>query len=227
MIFIGDCHGAFKTYKYILFNMLHKGGSKGTPCSLQCGDMGIGFPEKGIGYEKDGKSYAPELGQEHKFIRGNHDDPALCRSHPNYAGDWKYFKHPDIFVVGGGYSVDYKWRVPNVTWWENEELSNCQLGQMFRFYKQYKPRIVVSHECPSVVLYKVVTNSLKLLKRSRTEKMLQNMYEYHQPEFWIFGHHHNRKEIDAGGVHFVALNELVRTVKLSDCIYEIPNLEWK
>jgi len=207
--------------------MIQKGGVKGMDCSIQCGDMGVGFPEKGIGYDKDGISYAPEVDKNHKFIRGNHDDPAICRAHPNYAGDWKYYSHPNIFVVGGGFSVDYRMRMPNVTWWEDEELSNRQFGQMFRFYKQYKPRIVVSHECPSVVLYNVATNAAKLVNRSRTEEMLQKMYEYHKPEFWIFGHHHRRKELDKGGVHFVALNELLHTVKISDCIYEIPDVRWE
>lgn len=226
MLFIGDVHGSFKTYKFILCNMQYKGGTKGVSSSLQLGDMGIGFPSGNDRYEKNGKTYAPELGQEHKFIRGNHDDPSLCRSHPSYAGDWKYYKHPDIFVVGGGFSVDYMWRTPDLTWWQDEELNNRQIGQMIRFYKKYKPRIVSSHECPTVVKRKVITNYDKLRKESRTEQALQRMFEIHKPEFWIFGHHHNRIDVQESGVNFVALNELIHTPKISDCIYEIPNLEW-
>jgi hypothetical protein len=29
-------------------------------------------------------------GSEHKFLGGNHDDPALCRKHPNYLADYRY-----------------------------------------------------------------------------------------------------------------------------------------
>jgi len=226
MLFIGDVHGSFKKYEYILFKMQHKGGVKGVPCSLQVGDMGLGFRERGEGYEKDGKTYAPELGPEHKFIRGNHDDPALCNSHPNYAGDWKYFKYPDIFVVGGGFSIDYYWRTPGISWWENEELTNRQAGQMLRYYKKYKPRIVVTHECPTIVKENVLTNSAKRDITSKTELKLQEMYENHKPEFWIFGHHHRKLELNIGGVHFVGLHELIHSEKLNDCIYEIDDLEW-
>jgi len=227
VLFIGDVHGSFKTYEYLLFKMQHKGGGKGVACSLQVGDMGLGFIRRGNdGYEKDGKTYAPELGPEHRFIRGNHDDPAICRSHPNYAGDWKFFKPPNLFVVGGGFSIDYYWRTPGISWWENEELTNRQKGQMLRFYKQYKPRIVATHECPTVVKKDIVTNPDKLKKISRTEAMLEEMYECHKPEFWIFGHHHQKKEMDVGGVHFVGLDELLHSSKLNDCIYDIPELKW-
>ncbi len=226
MLFIGDVHGEFKTYLYILQKMQHKGGKIGVDCSIQLGDMGIGFL-KGEQHvlKKDGKTWSPELGPEHKFIRGNHDDPTMCRVHPNYAGDWKYFTKPNIFAVSGGFSVDWYWRTPGISWWDEEQMGDHQMGQMFRWYKHYKPRIVVSHECPTVVKERVATNAEKLKKRSRTEIKLQEMYEQHQPEFWIFGHHHKKFEVDAGGVHFVGLSELMDG-KINDCIYSMPDLNW-
>jgi len=225
MLFIGDVHGEFKTYLYVLFRMQHKGGKRGVSCSFQLGDMGIGFQKGQDGFKKDGKTWSPELGPEHKFIRGNHDSPALCRVHPNYAGDWRYFRKPDIFAVGGGYSVDYHWRTRNVSWWEDEQLNNRQMGQMFRFYKQYRPSIVVSHECPSVVKDAVLTNEEKRGKTSATEAKLQQMYEFHKPKLWIFGHHHKRYEVEVNGTMFVGLGEL-RYGKTSECVFEIPDLTW-
>lgn len=206
--------------------MQHKGGHRGLPCSLQLGDMGIGFPEKNQGYERDGLSYSPELGQEHKFIRGNHDDPALCRKHCNYAGDWEYFRRPNIFVVSGGFSIDHAYRIKNIDWWEDEELNDTQLDHMFESYKKFKPRIVATHECPTIIKKNAITNYSKLNKISRTEEMLQNMFDWHKPEFWIFGHHHKKIELSVDGVKFIGLNELLYTEKLNDCIYEIPNVEW-
>ena len=211
--------------------MQHKGGVKGVPCSFQTGDFGMGFSERDPIYSKDGKGWFPPIDRNHKFARGNHDDPSLCYGHPNYAGDYGYFEKPEIFYVSGGFSVDYFLRqardaiTGNKTWWENEELTQEQLDDAIEYYTTVKPKIMVSHECPTVVKYDVVTNPLKKDLISRTEKCLQRMFEIHQPEFWIFGHHHIRKNVWIQGTQFVALDELYDG-KIGNCIYEIPDLEW-
>lgn len=205
--------------------MQHKGGDKGVDCSFQVGDMGIGFPEKKTPYIKDKKTWFPPIDENHKFLRGNHDDPAMCSEHPNCVDDFGYFSTPDIFYVSGGYSVDFMDRTPNIDLWENEELEEYQFEQAMELYKKEKPRIMVSHEGPIVVKYDVVTNPIKKVIITRTERHLQEMFEVHQPEFWIFGHHHIRKNVWVQGTQFVALRELIFG-KISDCIYEIPNLKW-
>ncbi len=231
MLFIGDCHGEFKTYEYILFKMQHKGGDKGVPCSFQCGDFGMGFSERDPKYSKDGKGWFPPVDTNHKFIRGNHDDPSLYSGHPNYAGDYGYFEKPGIFYVSGGFSVDYFIRqardaiTKDKTWWENEELLQEQLDDAIEYYTLVKPKIMVSHECPTVTKYDVVTNPLKKEIISRTEKTLQTMFEIHKPEIWIFGHHHIRKDVLIDKTKFVALCELYYG-KINDCIYDIPGLKW-
>ena len=226
MLLIGDVHSSYQTYEYILFKMEHKGGIKGVPCSFQVGDMGIGFPAYNDKYVKNGKDWSPELESCHLFLRGNHDDPALCRSHPNYLGDYGYVPKPDIFYVSGGYSVDHTFRIADLTWWKDEELSENQMNSAIELYTKSKPKIMVSHECPLGVKIDFVTNTWKFDHNSRTELMLQNMFEIHQPEYWIFGHHHQKKEIDKNGTHFVCLHELIDG-PVNDCIYEIPNLEWE
>jgi hypothetical protein len=227
MLFIGDVHGAYKTYEHILFKMEHKGGVKGVPCSCQVGDMSIGFPaHSNVKYERNGKDWSPELDLNHKFIRGNHDDPALCRTHPNYLGDYGYVAKPDIFYVSGGYSIDHTFRIVDLTWWADEELSELQMTTAIELYKESKPKVVVSHECPLCMKIDSVTNAWKFDHNSRTELMLQSMFETHQPEYWIYGHHHKFLEKDFNGTHFVALHEIIDG-PVNDCIYEIPNLEWE
>lgn len=194
-------------------------------CSLQVGDMGIGFPDSGK-YSKNGAEWSPEVDINHLFLRGNHDDPTLCRSHPNYLGDYGFAEKPNIFYVGGGYSVDHTFRIPNLTWWTDEELSKEQFYTAFELYEKSKPKIMVSHECPLAMKVDSVTNKWKFDHNSRTEIMLQSMFEIHQPEYWIYGHHHQKKETDKNGTHFVCLDELIDG-KINDCIYEIPNLEWE
>ena len=66
---IGDVHGNIAEYLAIC-----------SECdrSVQLGDMGLGF--KGVYLPSD------EV-MNHKFIRGNHDDPAACREHPYFIKD--------------------------------------------------------------------------------------------------------------------------------------------
>jgi len=133
---------------------------------------------------------------------------------------------PNIFYVSGGYSVDHTSRIPDLTWWAEEELSEIQMNSAIELYKKSKPKIMVSHECPLGVKIDFVTNTWKFDYNSRTEWALQKMFEIHQPEYWIFGHHHQKKELDKNGTHFVCLHELTYG-PVNDCIYEIPNLEWE
>jgi hypothetical protein len=73
---IGDVHG--KTGEYV--HKLQKLGPNAQ--SIQVGDMGLGF--KGVGLPPPGASMPKG---NHKFFRGNHDDPAKCRANPYYLGD--------------------------------------------------------------------------------------------------------------------------------------------
>ena len=205
--------------------MQHKGGKKGVVCSCQVGDMGVGFPEDGK-YSKDGVSYPSEINNNHLFIRGNHDDPAKCKLHPNYLGEWGYLPTPEMFFLSGGYSIDFRFRSQGISWWKDEELSIIEMNKVLKSYANHKPKIVVSHESPLEMKNYFVSNDWKLEHDSRTEKLLQSMFEIHQPDYWICGHHHKFVEIDKNGTHFVCLDELVDG-SIKDCIYEIPNLTWE
>jgi len=245
MWFIGDVHGKFLRYMHVLDEMPLSGGRVGMDCSLQVGDMGIGFPARmpditrpqlaeAMDLRDDQplwkppkplKLMAPIVSAFHRFIRGNHDDPAVCREHPNYLGDWGYCEKPDMFYVAGGLSVDQDIREPGVTWWPDEELPARTLLEVVQQYGDCKPRIVVTHECPTAIKEYAVSNIAKFNKPSRTELALQAMFNAHQPEFWIFGHHHVRVEARLHGTHFVGLDEMMEG-ELEDCIYELPGLTW-
>jgi len=248
MWFIGDCHGQFKTYFWATHKMqLGKDRSETMSyappmeempasvakdvyvgddstnnkmdCSLQIGDMGI-FDESDMGE-------IPKL-ENHKFFRGNHDNPQLCYEHPNYLTDYGYFEKQEMFVLAGGFSIDRERRVPGVTWWEDEEIDHKNLQIACEQFADTKPKIMVSHECPSVIKDRAITNVMKDMVASRTELALQTMFESHKPDLWIFGHHHNRIDVlddSTQGVRFVGLNELMRG-PIKDCIFEVPGLEW-
>ena len=205
--------------------MQHKGNRKGVDSSCQVGDMGIGFSENGK-YSKNGISWSPEVDLNHLFFNGNHDNPKICQIHPNYIGDWGFIEKPSIFFVSGGYSIDCSYRTEGIDWWKNEELGNEEMIKVLSLYQEKIPKIVTTHECPLFLKKKIATNGWKLEHDSRTEKLLQQMFNIHKPDYWIFGHHHQKKEIDIEGTHFVCLDELIDG-KINNCIYEIKDLTWE
>jgi len=194
--FVGDCHGNIRP----LLNLLERRGSD-SDMVLQLGDMGLGF--RGVTLP----SMKPNFG----FIRGNHDSPDLCRAHPNYAGEYGMWN--SIFVVGGAYSIDWQWRVPGQSWWDNEELTPDQGIAALVAYVEAKPRIVATHECPQQIGEQLLRDGGFRPEKwgstqSDTARLLDKMWNAHQPEHWLFGHYHRDWTLAARGTTFQCLNEL-------------------
>ena len=218
MWFLGDVHGAFTTYKWALQKMPLKGNRVGMDCSLQLGDMGV-FREVDIETLKF-------LKPTDKFIAGNHDCPELCLRIPNCLGYGGYIPELEMFYIGGGYSIDVASRTPGVTWWEGEENSYNELARLIGMYADLKPKIIVSHECPSVIKsHAIGLGHPKWNMHSRTEDAMEQMFNAWQPEEWIHGHYHVRYEHQINKTHFVGLDEFLYGAT-GRCCYEIPGLKW-
>ena len=187
-------------------------------CSLQVGDMGIFF-EKNLAEVKD-------LGPNHKWFRGNHDNPSLCKLHPQYLGDYGYRSKPDLFWTAGGWSIDKDWRTPGLDWWPEEELAYTELLQAVELFKDSKPRIMVSHECPASAKWHLISLFPgKEVPPSRTATALEAMLQVHKPEYWVFGHWHQKKVFEHEDVTFICLGEFLQG-KVGPCIHEIPGVKW-
>jgi hypothetical protein len=202
-----------------------KTGYRGLGQSLQLGDFGI-FTQMNVNMlNANGFS---DISGDHKVMRGNHDNPSLISGMPNYLGDWGYRKNMDMFYVGGGFSIDRYWRTEGANWWADEEISYGELHKAVEMFADVKPKIMISHECPTVVKKYVLTNPLKEEITSRTEHALQQMWEAHKPEIWVFGHHHVRRDIFDSvtcGTYFVCLSEMISS-GTSGTMWEIPGLKW-
>lgn len=191
IIIVGDVHGYTKTYQKWLRQNLDP-----SQRSIQIGDMGLGF--SGVGLDR--------LEENHKFFRGNHDNPEKCRAHKNYLGDYGYLPEDKLFWVAGAWSIDRAYRVAGVSWWEDEELSYQELDEAIQLYEGFKPRFVLSHEAPAKAANVLLASQLGpyfaakgACAQSRTAQALQIMLEAHQPEKWIFGHYHLDKEFYTPG----------------------------
>lgn len=199
-LFIGDVHGKYSRYKAIIRDHIN---------TIQVGDMGVGFTHPYSDKPYGNPPHYKMLEGGHRFIRGNHDNPAACRKHTQWIKDGSI--EGDIMFVGGATSIDRAYRVRGHTWWADEELSYQDLGLMADIYRSQRPRIMVTHECPSDIADLAAALSgraFKLEDHSLTRKAFQIMLEAHQPDIWIFGHWHVSLDKQVNGTRFVCLNEL-------------------
>ncbi len=191
MRFIGDIHGELFHYMNII---------NGATESVQVGDFGVGFMN-----EYDFMDNLHEDGR-HKFIRGNHDDPALCKERVGYIEDGTYDPERDIFYAGGAWSIDWKWRTPGYSWWVDEELSDEEFEIVAKKYAEAKPRIMVTHDAPESVSFSMfIEGTGKPWFRTRTAEWLEYMWSLHKPEIWLFGHWHIDRDEVIDGTRFLCL----------------------
>ena len=200
MFFIGDVHGKWEEY----FDWLEVFGKSK---SIQVGDFGMGFSSE----------TPPKWNMAHRFIRGNHDDPSICRAHPNCLGDYGVTED-GIFFVGGAYSIDYKWRQihnyrhPNQqVWWEDEEIAEKEFPLILEQYKEEEPAIVVAHDAPSEVKAFIVDGNIEDKRRfinKTSDGLMSEMLKVHKPALWIFGHYHCSSDFEYDGTRFISLDEL-------------------
>lgn len=194
---IGDIHGHWHEYNHLTSTIEH--------CSVQLGDFGIGFNGQ---YWEDRVVHHHSSGQ-HRFIRGNHDNPATCKAAmPGYIPDGTV--ENDVMYLGGAWSIDWQYRTEGIDWWRDEELSYRELDELISVYEAAKPRVMITHDCPSLAAYYMFIksgNSIggKSLHLTRTGEALQTMFELHQPEFHYFGHWHTTRSMKIEGTTFQCL----------------------
>ena len=90
-------------------------------------------------------------------------------------------------------SIDKRLRIPNIDWWQAEELSYKRGQDAIDLYNEILPDIVLSHDCPFKILSNLYGTAHK--EETITGQILDTCFEAHQPKMWLFGHHHKRLRI--------------------------------
>jgi hypothetical protein len=199
MRFIGDVHGKFDDYVSIISNCTE---------SIQVGDFGAGF-----------KPLPTIIGQtglfetsRHKFIRGNHDNPAICQESHNWIadGDVRTIGNFTAMLIGGALSIDRDNRIEGVSWWRDEENTMDAMYKFMDTYEATKPDIMITHDCPETIAAKLFNNRIggKIDYPSRTRQAFEAFFGIHQPKVWIFGHWHMSRDQMIDGTRFICLAEL-------------------
>ena len=89
---IGDIHGKLYDYELLLTNQER---------SVQIGDFGIGFAGP-YWHEKVNDIHRDT---QHRFIRGNHDNPGMCPEMVGWIPDMTV--EGDVMFIGGAWSIDW------------------------------------------------------------------------------------------------------------------------
>ena len=207
---VGDIHGGFNEYSFYTLGVgrtRHMGDPVPPEHSVQIGDFGIGFYTE---YWHEAVRDWMRKNPGHRFIRGNHDDPAMCKTMPGYIPDGTI--EGDVMYIGGAWSIDRAMRTEGKDWWPDEELSMQELETLIDVYRATKPRIMFTHDCPEQISYDMFVSRGTVMAgkkqfKTRTAQALQSMWEYHQPEFHFFGHWHETRELTLNGTRFVCLGE--------------------
>ena len=160
---------------------------------------------------------------KHKMFQGNHDNTDIIDTHPGYLGKYGEFELNGIkgFFIGGAFSVDkerrmeYERQTGIKVWWEEEQLSQKELGDAIELYSKIKPDLVISHSCPISVSRKLGSKSV--LRHfgfdpdtftTRTQDALQACLDIHKPQLWHFGHLHLNRDKTWKGTRFICKPEL-------------------
>lgn len=176
-VIIGDVHGKYKEYLKIIKNVEE---------SIQIGDFGFDYSVFSFN----------NIPTNHSFFTGNHDNHEIVNNCLNFLG--RFGASSDFFFVSGAFSIDRHRRVQGIDWFPNEELNYQETEQCAQLYQKTKPKLMLSHDCPSFVFN----------YQSHTSRFLAHLFELHKPDLWIFGHHHMSMRRNILGTDFKCLNEL-------------------
>lgn len=204
---IGDIHGLVNDYK------VYSIGNFDGP-TIQIGDFGIGFGQSDYWHESINDFHSDGT---HRFIRGNHDNPTVCKQEMvGYIPDGTV--EGDVMFIGGAWSIDnpvappgwYR-RTAGHDWWFDEECSDEEFEKMLERYLEVKPRVIITHDCPAKVSYDMFWGSGFLtgpVYPNRTGQWLNTFFEAHQPDEWYFGHWHETMSHKHGRTMFQCIGEL-------------------
>ena len=209
---VGDIHGSFNEYSFYTLGvgrLRHTMTELAPPDrSIQVGDFGIGFYTP---YWHESVREWMKTNPGHRFIRGNHDDPAMVKTMPGYIEDGTV--EDGVMLIGGAWSIDHEYRTAGLDWWPDEELSLQELEKMIDKYREVKPRVMITHDCPTQIAWDMFISrgngwSNGIQVKTRTAEALQAMWEYHQPEDWYFGHWHITRDLTLNGTKFQCIGEM-------------------
>ncbi|NBT57242.1 hypothetical protein EBT16_00500 [bacterium] len=186
---IGDVHGQYDRYVKI---------ARKRDFTVQIGDLGFKYGCLG--------NLDPDC---HKIVAGNHDQYDIINEYPHYLGDYGNCSlgGVDFFFYRGAYSIDRQHRTIGIDWWEQEQVGIDQFMKARELYRDTKPDIVLTHDCPESIALMLLEPGQNICQ-NMTGWALQELFNIHQPKMWRFAHWHRSWRQTIEGTDFRCLNEL-------------------
>lgn len=192
---IGDVHGHYSQYERM---------ARKREYTVQLGDLGFKY---GCLNCLDPNN--------HKIVAGNHDNYNIIGEYPHYLGDYGNcsLNNIDFFFYRGAYSIDRQYRTIGIDWWQQEQVDTDQFLKARELYRETKPDIVITHDCPETVSVRILDPG-QTIYQNMTGWALQELFNIHQPKIWLFGHYHKSWTMEIEKTKFICLNEL-ETINLN------------
>lgn len=186
---IGDAHGQYDRYVKI---------ARKRDFTVQIGDLGFKYDCL--------KNLDPD---NHKVVGGNHDKYPSLVEYPHYLGDYGMASvgGVEFFFYRGAYSIDRQYRTIGIDWWEEEQLKVDDFMKAREIYREAKPDLVLTHDCPESIGLMLLSPGSHLYQNT-TNWALQELFNIHQPKKWRFAHWHRSWSMTVNGTEFRCLNEL-------------------
>jgi hypothetical protein len=200
---IGDVHGKYEHYHKIVRQ------TERHPYTLQIGDFGFKYDTlKNVDSTR------------HLILPGNHDNYNTCYNYPHFLGDYGYtsLNRIEFFYYRGAYSIDRQYRTIGIDWWEQEQLKIEDFMKARELYRQIKPDVVLTHDCPQSLYSYLLPPGTKIYENI-TSWALEELFNIHQPKFWRFGHFHQSWRKVINGTDFRCLNELETEILTKGDVY--------
>lgn len=209
----GDAHGRVEDrLRSIRDNMPEYEPEKTAVIIL--GDAGINYHLNGIDHTH--KKQISRYGYTVYCLRGNHearpsDIPSMKLVRDDFTDgavwieeefpliryfcDWGVYKFlgRKILCLGGAYSVDKNYRLMNGwTWFENEQLTTCEMDECYRSVKNEEFNFVLSHTCP--YSWQPTDLFLGFIDQSTVDNTMERWMDILRQDIrwgvWLFGHYH-------------------------------------
>lgn len=189
MYIISDIHGDVNTF----LKLMSKKPLQEKEVVL-LGDVGYGFPEFDVDRFNDFLLRNSHI--SFYIIQGNHDNADCMNTYMHNV--WyittesgaivHHIDNNSVIMIPGALSYDKNLRVPGLSWWENEQLSEEQLAESIKLATSCD--IILSHDAPLQQYFMFFPETKTSMTNRALDTLLFSLIRENKNITWVHGHLH-------------------------------------